>query len=239
MAGDWIKIEIVTPDKPEIIAMSETLQIDQDAILGKLVRLWIWADQQTYDGNAKGNALSVTKSFIDRCTGVIGFAEAMLSTGWLRQENCSLLFPNFDRHNGQTAKQRALTAKRVANCKAKKGNAKGNAKVTMRALPREEKSSVSKDTHKSASRHAFVKPSLSELEAYCLERGNSVNPESFFDFYQSNGWKVGSNSMKDWKAAIRTWEKRDNHPKTSRPEEYVPPVKYLDLTPEEIANGRR
>ncbi len=55
----------------------------------------------------------------------------------------------------------------------------------------------------------FVKPSVSEIKAYCAERGNAVNAQAFFDFYESNGWKVGKNSMKDWKASVRTWEQKD------------------------------
>lgn len=53
----------------------------------------------------------------------------------------------------------------------------------------------------------FQKPTLEEVKEYCLERGNSINPEQFIDFYESNGWKVGKNSMKDWKACVRTWER--------------------------------
>lgn len=53
----------------------------------------------------------------------------------------------------------------------------------------------------------FVKPSLDEVRAYCLERGNSVDAETFYDFYESKGWKVGNQPMKDWRAAVRTWEK--------------------------------
>ena len=56
----------------------------------------------------------------------------------------------------------------------------------------------------------FVKPTLDEVQAYCMERQNNVDPESFIDFYESNGWKVGKNPMKDWKASVRTWERRDN-----------------------------
>jgi hypothetical protein len=52
----------------------------------------------------------------------------------------------------------------------------------------------------------FIPPSLPEVQNYCQERKNSVNPEKWLNFYQSNGWKVGKNSMKDWKAAVRTWE---------------------------------
>jgi hypothetical protein len=53
----------------------------------------------------------------------------------------------------------------------------------------------------------FVRPSLEEVKTYCQERGNTVDAQKFLDHYQSNGWKVGRNPMKDWKAAVRTWEK--------------------------------
>ena len=63
----------------------------------------------------------------------------------------------------------------------------------------------------------FKKPSLEEVKEYCIERGNSVNAEQFIDFYESNGWKVGKNSMKDWKACVRTWERnRINEHKETR-----------------------
>lgn len=55
--------------------------------------------------------------------------------------------------------------------------------------------------------HRFVKPSIDEVKAYCAERGNSVDPQRFCDYYDSNGWKVGKNPMKDWRAAVRSWEK--------------------------------
>ena len=56
----------------------------------------------------------------------------------------------------------------------------------------------------------FSPPTLEEVEAYVKERGSGVNAERFVDFYASKGWKVGSQPMKDWRAAVRTWEKRDD-----------------------------
>lgn len=53
----------------------------------------------------------------------------------------------------------------------------------------------------------FVKPTIEEVKAYCQERSNRVDPQRFVDHYESNGWRVGANPMKDWKAAVRTWEK--------------------------------
>ena len=57
----------------------------------------------------------------------------------------------------------------------------------------------------------FKKPSLEEVEAYCQERANGVDPEKWFNYYTANGWKVGKNSMKDWKAAVRTWERNEEN----------------------------
>lgn len=52
----------------------------------------------------------------------------------------------------------------------------------------------------------FTKPTLDQVKAYCHERGDKVDPERFFAYYEANGWSVGKRSMKDWKAAIRYWE---------------------------------
>ena len=59
------------------------------------------------------------------------------------------------------------------------------------------------------SKTSFVAPTLEEVRAYCTERGNKVDAEAFVAFYTSKGWKVGSAPMKDWKAAVVTWEKRE------------------------------
>jgi hypothetical protein len=54
----------------------------------------------------------------------------------------------------------------------------------------------------------FQKPTIEALQKYCCERGNNVNPNNFFDFYESKGWMIGKNIMKDWKAALRNWEQK-------------------------------
>lgn len=54
------------------------------------------------------------------------------------------------------------------------------------------------------------KPTIEEVRSYIEEKGYNVDPERFYDFYESNGWKVGKNPMKDWKACVRTWQKNNN-----------------------------
>lgn len=55
----------------------------------------------------------------------------------------------------------------------------------------------------------FIPPTVDEVQAYCTERDNAVDPETFVNFYAAKGWKIGANTMKDWRACVRTWEKND------------------------------
>jgi len=70
----------------------------------------------------------------------------------------------------------------------------------------------------------FTPPTVEEVALYCQERGNSVNAQRFVDFYAAKGWKIGQNPMKDWKAAVRTWEQRDDSP--GRPAKVVSAQQY-------------
>ncbi|NCE63570.1 hypothetical protein D1159_03005 [Pseudoflavonifractor sp. 524-17] len=66
-----------------------------------------------------------------------------------------------------------------------------------------------KEADKPPKRPRFVPPEVEEVRAYCLERGNGIDPASFVDYYAARGWKLnGGQTMKDWKAAVRTWERR-------------------------------
>lgn len=140
----WLKFDTATPEKPEVLAITARMGWDDpDLTVGKLLRVWRWFDQHTHDGNAPG----VTPVLLDRMIGVTGLAQAMAEVGWLLINDDGLVLPNFDRHNGETAKSRANTAKRAANHRAKAAqtlthkvsNAESNAASVTAALPREEK----------------------------------------------------------------------------------------------------
>jgi hypothetical protein len=65
-----------------------------------------------------------------------------------------------------------------------------------------------------SNRKRFKKPNKIEIKIYCIERKNNINFEAFYDFYESKNWMVGKNKMKDWKAAVRTWERRETKKQT-------------------------
>jgi hypothetical protein len=157
MAGDWIKLQKDTPDKPEVLAIAARLGIDQDAVVGKLVRVWSWFDTHTTDGNA----LSVTFSFIDRLTGVTGFAEQVALVGWLEQKGHELTLPNFDFHNGETAKKRAMGKNRTEKHRS---NVESNDASVTEVLP--EKRREEKSINKEKAADAFVLPDWMPIKTW-------------------------------------------------------------------------
>ena len=190
-----MKIDLELPDKPEVHAIAGMLNLDPNTVVGMLIRVWQWFDKHTTDGNAHG----VTYSLPDRISGVPGFGEAMAFVGWLEQHDKTLVMPKFDRHTSESAKQRALTAKRVAKHKAKtnaNGNDDGNAATVKDALPREEK----RRKINTALPDGFT---LNETSiAYANKCGVVVDDE----FKSFRNWHVAKGSTyKDWQAAWRTW----------------------------------
>lgn len=73
--------------------------------------------------------------------------------------------------------------------------------------------SFQKESKEKASR--FIKPTVEEIRSYCESRKNGIDPQAFFDFYESKGWKVGNSPMKNWQAAVNTWERRKKQEATN------------------------
>lgn len=84
-----------------------------------------------------------------------------------------------------------------------------NANVTESNTEKEIDKEKDKEQEKEKEKYKrrFTKPTLEEVTAYCLERGKGVDPNKWYNHYSANGWMVGKNPMKDWKAAVRTWER--------------------------------
>ena len=106
----WIKIDHTTLDKPEVMQIAEKLSITPEQAFGHLCRVWVWADQQSLNGHA----ISVTEKGLERVSGHAGFVTALRDVGWIKGKDGAFTFPNFDNHNGETAKKRALAYKRQA-----------------------------------------------------------------------------------------------------------------------------
>jgi hypothetical protein len=206
MAGDWIKVEKSTAEKPEVLAISEFLGIHPTHAFGLCVKFWIWCDTQLLNGNA----VSVTKVTLDYVTGQIGMTDALLNVGWLRDRSGSLEVPRFDRHLSEGSKNRALTKERVKKSK-EKSNDQFVKKVTQAPLlekRREEKSIITLTSNNTKARGA-----LADLISYAVEIGlTESDGEAMYDHWTANGWKNGQSTSKDWKAGMRKWKAQGWHP---------------------------
>lgn len=112
MAGDWIKMRVDLADDPAVISIAADTGLDVLGVIGRLWQVWSWADQQLRDGDAK----RVTPAWLDDKVKCPGFAEAMSKTTprpWLKISSTGISIPDFEKHNGKPAKDRALSRNRM------------------------------------------------------------------------------------------------------------------------------
>ncbi|MDB5345307.1 MAG: hypothetical protein JWP89_3684 [Schlesneria sp.] len=203
MAGDWIKVEKASGGKPEVLRIAELLHVHPTHAFGLCVQFWCWCDDQM----TNGDAMSVTYQTLDALLGHQGFCEALVKVGWMTTRYGRIRVTNFDRHLSESSKKRALANNR------KQGLRERSTKATR--VPREEKKREEKKvSKKEENAPSFRPPTVEEIRDYCTARNSTVDPEQFRDFYESKGWLVGAAKMKDWKAALRNWEKRDHAERT-------------------------
>lgn len=120
MAGDWIKVEKCLVQKPEVFQIASMTGIDHWSVVGRLIEVWSWADAQTENGVFDG----ISTAIIDRLAGYEGFAKAMAATKpspWLVIDERGFSIPAYDRHNGKSAKKRALNNRRIQDYRTRHG----------------------------------------------------------------------------------------------------------------------
>ena len=90
-------------------------------------------------------------------------------------------------------------------------------KMVLAKMLKSNNTSINNNITYSNKKAPFKKPIIDDVKNYCNLRGNNIDAEAFYDFYESKDWKIGKNKMKDWKACVRTWERRETKkPKMSK-----------------------
>ena len=175
------------------------------------------ADELDFKENTVAAALKNLEQ-LDMIAGDNGFYTIV---GWGEYQNVD----GMDKVREQTRKRVAEFKKNkksqvgnvTSNAEVTHGNVTGNTEVTQGNATEEEREeekeyntlSISACTRVAPPKAPyFTPPTIEEIREYCVSRNNNVNPEQFYDFYESKGWMVGNARMKDWKAAVRTWERR-------------------------------
>jgi hypothetical protein len=116
MTGEWIKWVKGLPRKPEVIGLATRLGLSRREAAATLMEVWDWADDTTTDGHVPG----VTAASLDTIVDVPGVGAAMVEVGWLVEADVGIYFPNFTRHNGNSAKRRAQAQRRMAQWRKKR-----------------------------------------------------------------------------------------------------------------------
>jgi len=230
----WIKLTVSMFDD-EKIKIIESMP-DKDAILIIWIKLLVLAGKTNASGylylsqnipytdemistlfnrplSTVRMALEIFRKFnmIDIDNGIIGI------TNWEKHQNIQGL-----------DKIREQTRERVAKYREKQKQIECNVTVTQGNATEEERRKKNKKEDKEKDiadkpqrSPKFIKPSLEEIKSYCNERKNNIDAEKFYHHYESNGWMVGRNKMKAWKAAVITWEKKQKEFETQKPKNNV------------------
>ena len=191
---------------PRVIQMAERLGVSEFEIVGCLWKVWAWADQHSVDGNG----LSVTSVTLERVTRVTpGFMDALQAVGWLQENDGKITFPRFDEHNGNTAKSRASTQKRVKRHR--------NADGVTKTLPEKRREDIKKTSKKSLPKRDW-QPSETTTQWFRSQRfpfSLTDMVETFIDGCHAKGYKYS-----DHDAAFRNWTKRRKSDQPTEPLAY-------------------
>lgn len=149
MAGDWIKMRSDLATDPAVIAIAAKTGLDEFGVVGRLHFMWAWFDMHTTDGNAHVPHVvgqvrdnSGTLAFLDRHFGVPNMSQAIIEVGWLEADEHGVRMPKFDAHNSESAKSRAISAKRKSKYRERKGGTNVPSLVGQQRDQRREEKSI-------------------------------------------------------------------------------------------------
>lgn len=246
MASNWIKWVVGLGRRSEVIDISTLMKIHRLHAAGLCCELWEWTDANAtirYDlEGCPGFVpnLSPTEETFDAIFGVPGFAAALIQVKWLQLRSNVFWFPNLGRHNGEPAKKRALEAAKKAEqrsrvsrkCPEKNGTSAGPEKSREEDTSKDVSRAHTPEEGKRPQREPpFKPPTLEEVRLYIHANGHKADPQQWFDFYSAKGWMIGKTKMRDWRAAIRTWNKPRDGTQNARAS--LPPPEYKPIKPAE------
>jgi len=153
------------------------------------------------------NCEVATERLLKRFKGKKKIVERLLESEIIKQENGYISINFLDLQLKEIQKEKKFYSdmgKKGQEAKKKKAPLVSDLKPPLSNKEKDKE----KDKDKIGKSKKFIKPTIQEIRSYCQERKNMVDSETFFNFYESKGWLIGKNLMKDWKAAVRTWEKK-------------------------------
>ena len=228
----WIKSYQEIERHPKTIVLMKEMGWPLDVAISKLHRLWWWCADYAYDGD-------ISKHDPDTIATAIGCADmkgefliaALIKAGFVDKEP-KLRLHDWYEHFGDFLRAKFSRAPKIwQDIQMQYTNIPPTVQQLdgCRPLNKGNKGEEIKRGKKEKGSVAFAPPTIEQVKAYCQERGNAVNPDKWLSHYEANGWLVGKNRMKDWRAAVRTWEHSD-YGTVPQPQ---PARQYVTVIPDE------
>ena len=251
--GDNLGLDVFPPSNKSVTERAlrcVTKRALRDVTMCALLRVWCAVNAHGKVDGENAVCSPMNTSDLDEIAGFDGFGEALVGVGWVQidDDRDSVIFLKFLEHNelASEREQPKSNAERQRKWREKKHVEGGVTKVTKRNDTEDKRTEDYIDTPIGVSgptskptQSRFTKPTLEQVREYCQSRKNSVDPQKFLDHYESNGWRVGKNPMKNWQASVRTWEQTQLGPavKNSASQKQFPnynPDKSPAVTDDEV-----
>lgn len=196
MAGDWIKVEHATVDKPEILRIADLLGVKPNEALGIMVSFWVWLDRNSRNGLVT----HMSRTTLDNVTHTPGFAACLVDVGWAQIDDATgiITIPNHDRHNGNPAKTRALGKDRATKHR--------NDSVTPNALPEKRREEKRDTSLRSVSGAPPTKAAISEPSDEHRDFAREAGVDCQAEFLKYRDWLAANGKrQRDESAGFRNW----------------------------------
>jgi hypothetical protein len=192
------------------------LKLPQWQAVGLLESLWLFAQHNARDGVLSRYTAEEFAAWIEWGSDPNELMEALIATRWIDRDGDELVIHDWNQHQPNWLK--GVTAHRTPSRQpstapsrqpsSQPGTAPSSQPSAEPAPLPPNLTQPNLTKPKRNIRTQFSKPAIAEVAAYCRERNNRVDPETFMDYYESNGWRIGGKApMRDWKATVRRWEK--------------------------------
>jgi len=257
MAGDWIKVEKASVEKPEVTRAAEMLGVSRREALGTFIDFWVWLDDNL-SGSCPDFVRNVSRKSLDEFLHCPGFSATLESIGWGRFDDAAwiLYISNADRHNGNPAKSRALDNKRKADTRREMSGSEPDRNRTREEKRREELTTKSKEraVATAPTPHSVVNVSGTRLDPLWtlpidwLEWTKAERPDFntadverialvFRDHWHSKAGKEGR--KQEWFATWRNWIRREQRHYSTRPETLAEKrVRNMDILTGKVRDER-
>ena len=224
--GDWFKHDIYCLQDDRLFTLVSRFGAEGYAVFFHTIEaMYANAGNPIYDMTVRRIAFDLSLSYdkvltildfasSDSCHHLIhiqddgGYVSSRVMHEMVEREEKRQRFSNMGR---TSAEHRLNTSSNVGSTQVeRKSNVGSTDKIRQEEKRIKEKVDITKVI--SPKKKNFQKPTIEEVKAYCRERNNTVDAQGFIDFYESKNWMIGKNHMTDWKAAVRTWERKDGNP---------------------------